>query len=64
MGGFQLQASSPCIDAGVEIENNGGRDHGQSLCDKRPDIGSHEYQRHFSLQHVLNEETKMTLNTN
>lgn len=56
MGGFQLQASSPCIDAGVEIENNGGRDHwGNPLYDKRPDIGSHEYQRHFSLQHVLNE---------
>ncbi len=56
VGGFQLQASSPCIDAGVEIENNGGRDHwGNPLYDKRPDIGSHEYQRHFSLQHVLNE---------
>ena len=63
-GGFRLQADSPCIDAGAEIENNGGRDHwGNPIYNHKPDVGAHEYQRYFSLLHVLSDGTNISLIT-
>lgn len=63
--GFRLQADSPCINAGVEIENNGGRDHwGNPLYNNRPDIGTHEYQSHFSLHEVLSDGADLSMKTN
>jgi hypothetical protein len=42
--GYQLQQSSPCIDAGKTIANNGGVDYwGNLLSDGAIDIGAHEY---------------------
>ncbi len=42
-GGYQLRPDSPCIDKGIQIENNGGRDYwGNPLNDGKPDIGAHE----------------------
>lgn len=42
--GYMLRASSPCIGAGVNIPNNGGRDFfGQPVADGRTDIGASEY---------------------
>jgi hypothetical protein len=41
---YQLQAGSPCIDAGKVIAGNGGRDFfGNPLADGSPDIGFHEF---------------------
>lgn len=41
--GYQLKPDSPCIDKGIQIENNGGRDYwGNPLSDGKPDIGAHE----------------------
>ncbi|UXP33873.1 DNRLRE domain-containing protein [Reichenbachiella agarivorans] len=43
--GYKLMATSPCIDAGKVIENNGGRDFwGNTLYNGAPDIGAHEFQ--------------------
>ena len=40
---YKLLAGSPCIDAGVEVENNGGVDFfGNPLYSGKPDIGAHE----------------------
>lgn len=42
--GYYLQTGSPAIDAGVNIDNNGGRDYfGRQLTDGKPDIGAAEY---------------------
>ncbi len=42
--GYQLQADSPAIDAGMNIENNGGKDYfGTKLTDGKTDIGAAEY---------------------
>lgn len=43
--GYQLQANSPCIDAGIAIDGNGGRDYfGNAVpYNGRPDIGAHEF---------------------
>lgn len=44
LGGYRLQEDSPAIDAGLEIENNGGRDYfGTPLADGKTDIGAAEY---------------------
>ncbi len=44
LGGYRLQEDSPAIDAGLEIENNGGRDYfGTQLTDGKTDIGAAEY---------------------
>lgn len=44
LGGYRLQEDSPAIDAGLEIENNGGRDYfGTPLTDGKTDIGAAEY---------------------
>lgn len=44
LGGYRLQEGSPAIDAGLEIENNGGRDYfGTPLTDGKTDIGAAEY---------------------
>lgn len=44
LGGYRLQEDSPAIDAGLEIENNGGRDYfGTPLADGETDIGAAEY---------------------
>lgn len=44
LGGYRLQEDSPAIDAGLEIENNGGRDYfGTLLTDGKTDIGAAEY---------------------
>ena len=40
---YKLLAGSPCIDAGMVVENNGGFDFfGNALYSGRPDIGAHE----------------------
>ena len=42
--GYKLQKNSPCINAGIMIPNNGGRDYwGNLLTDSTPDIGACEY---------------------
>ncbi|WP_421896743.1 DUF7594 domain-containing protein [Marinoscillum sp.] len=42
--GYKLQDTSPCIDAGKEIADNGGRDFwGNQLYNGSPDIGAHEF---------------------
>lgn len=42
--GYQLQPDSPAINAGMEIENNGGQDYfGNPLSDGKTDIGACEY---------------------
>lgn len=42
--GYKLQADSPAIDAGLNIENNGGKDYfGTPLADGKTDIGAAEY---------------------
>ena len=42
--GYMLRACSPCIGAGVNIPDNGGRDFfGQPVVDGRTDIGASEY---------------------
>lgn len=62
LDGYQLQAGSPCIDAGVVIENNGGRDYwGNPLYNGKPDIGAHEYQGHISLKNVLSDGVDISL---
>ncbi|MGN0335363.1 MAG: S-layer homology domain-containing protein [Lachnospiraceae bacterium] len=44
LDGYRLQEDSPAIDAGVNIENNGGRDYfGTPLTDGKTDIGAAEY---------------------
>ena len=44
LGGYRLQEDSPAIDAGLESENNGGRDYfGTPLADGKTDIGAAEY---------------------
>jgi hypothetical protein len=44
VAGYKLQADSPAIDAGLTIENNGGRDYfGTKLTDGKTDIGAAEY---------------------
>ena len=44
LSGYQLQANSPAVDAGLAIENNGGRDYfGNKLTDGKTDIGAAEY---------------------
>ncbi|MFB9327971.1 hypothetical protein ACFFSY_18755 [Paenibacillus aurantiacus] len=45
VNGYQLQASSPLIGAGIPITDHGGRDYfGNPLYNGSPDIGAHEYQ--------------------
>ena len=42
--GYKLLEDSPAIDAGIEIEDNGGRDYfGTALTDGQTDIGAAEY---------------------
>lgn len=42
--GYQLQPTSPCIDAGRSIASNGGQDFwGNALYNGLPDIGAHEF---------------------
>ena len=42
--GYKLQPGSPAIDAGINIEDNGGRDYfGTPLTDGKTDIGAAEY---------------------
>jgi hypothetical protein len=44
LDGYQLTSTSPCINTGRYIENNGGRDFfGNTLYNGNPDIGAHEY---------------------
>ncbi|MFU0786002.1 MAG: LPXTG cell wall anchor domain-containing protein [Enterococcus gilvus] len=44
VGGYQLSEHSPAINAGITIEDNGGRDYfGNPLIDGKVDIGAHEY---------------------
>ncbi len=65
VSGYQLQANSPCIDAGVIIPNNGGRDYwGNELYNGKPDIGAHEYQVHSSLNNVLSSGYEFNFSSN
>lgn len=44
LSGYQLQPNSPAINAGIEINDNGGKDFwGNPLYNNTPDIGVHEY---------------------
>lgn len=44
LAGFQLRKESPCIDAGITISDNGGKDYfGTALSDGMTDIGAAEY---------------------
>lgn len=44
LSGYKLQSDSPAINAGLVIENNGGKDFwGNPLYHKQPDIGAFEY---------------------
>jgi len=44
VSGYKLKKDSPCIDKGLNISGNGGRDYwGNPLRDGKPDIGAHEY---------------------
>lgn len=46
LDGYQLQVTSPAIDRGRKIDNNGGRDYfGNPLYLDAPDIGAHEYSK-------------------
>lgn len=43
--GYQLQANSPLIGAGIRVSDNGGRDYfGNPIYNGAPDIGAHEYE--------------------
>ena len=44
LSGYALQPDSPAIDAGVVIENNGGRDYRGNPIKGVPDIGAFEFQ--------------------
>lgn len=56
VNGYQLQSHSPCIDAGVKIENNGGRDYwGNSLSDEKTDIGANEFHKVSSIEKNVSE---------
>ncbi|MGQ1945741.1 hypothetical protein ACT3CD_01400 [Geofilum sp. OHC36d9] len=45
LSGYRLMANSPCIDAGMVIEDNGGFDFwGNPVNDGKPDIGAFEMQ--------------------
>jgi len=43
--GYKLSANSPCIDAGLVIANNGGRDYWGNTVPygSKPDVGAHEW---------------------
>jgi hypothetical protein len=42
--GYRLQAGSPCINAGLRIDGNGGRDFWSgALYSGNPDVGAHEF---------------------
>ena len=44
LGGYMLRADSPCINTGMYVPNNGGRDFfGQPVNDGHPDYGAFEY---------------------
>lgn len=44
LDGYKLQSDSPCIDSGMAIPNNGGRDYwANPLYKGKPDRGAHEY---------------------
>ena len=44
LGGYALRPDSPCINTGMYVPNNGGRDFfGQPLNDGHPDYGAFEY---------------------
>ncbi|GBG09202.1 hypothetical protein PAT3040_03842 [Paenibacillus agaridevorans] len=44
LAGYRLQSNSPAINAGLVIEDNGGKDFwGNPLYTGQPDIGAHEY---------------------
>jgi hypothetical protein len=45
VGGYKLQANSPCIDSGLSVAGNGGQDYwGNSVpCNGITDRGAHEY---------------------
>jgi len=43
LDGYKLQSNSPCINAGITISNNGGRDFwGNHLYNGNPDVGAYE----------------------
>jgi hypothetical protein len=44
VGGYQLQAGSPCINSGMVIPDNGGMDYAGNPIDKAPDRGAFEWQ--------------------
>ena len=44
LGGYALRPDSPCINTGMYVPNNGGRDFfGQPVSDGHPDYGAFEY---------------------
>ncbi|MFX3635945.1 MAG: hypothetical protein ACE3L7_28625 [Candidatus Pristimantibacillus sp.] len=50
LGGYQLQSTSPAINSGVTLTNNGGKDFwGNPLYHLAPDRGAYEHQSSISL---------------
>lgn len=46
---YKLQKTSPAIDAGIPVPQNGGYDYwGNALYDGDPDIGAHEFSQSFT----------------
>ena len=61
VSGYQLAENSPAIDAGVQIEDNGGRDYyGNLLTDGKTDIGAHEYDGEIAPPTSSTEESSST----
>jgi len=62
LSGYKLQGTSPCIEAGATIADNGGRDFWCNRLDpaKDPDIGAHAYTQ-LPLTGDFNDDDKIDL---
>lgn len=53
-GGFRLKSNSPCINAGIKIENKGGHDFwGVGLYNNKPEIGAYEVPNIIPISNLL-----------
>ncbi|MEG2291381.1 MAG: fibronectin type III domain-containing protein [Clostridium sp.] len=54
LDGYRLEDNSPLIDAGMEIDNNGGRDYfGNKVSDGKTDIGSFEANEEVEVEIIV-----------
>ena len=61
VAGYQLTSSSPAINAGTAIVDNGGHDYfGNALADGQTDIGAHEYAGEITPPTSSTEESSST----